>query len=88
MMGIDGGEADMNKKNNNNSLPNDPESDQRIQKTMRQIGHEVGARDLVTFTFGRAWCALLVVASVFVVVVEKWATSSSEAGTTLNGTDS
>ncbi|MEM7315372.1 MAG: hypothetical protein AAF497_19705, partial [Planctomycetota bacterium] len=62
----------MNETNNNN-IPKDPDSDQRMQKTMRQNSHEVGARDLMTFTFGRAWCALLVVASVFVVVVEKWA---------------
>lgn len=63
----------------NGAVP-DEFSEARIKKILNQSKREAGARDLLTFTFGRAWSVLLILGATFVVVADQFARKTPSDG--------
>jgi len=56
----------------------DPQSEERIQRILRQSQREAGTRDVLTFALGKAWSVLLILGAAFVVAADRYAKGNND----------
>lgn len=64
-----------------NGADPDNEGEARIGRILRKTQREVAARDILTFSLGRAWSVLLIVGATFVVIADQWAKNTGNSDT-------
>lgn len=62
-----------------NEPDGNPQSEERIQRILRQSQREAGTRDVLTFALGKAWSVLLILGAAFVVAADRFAKGDNEA---------